>query len=318
MKLPSIAAFLATAMLIATTGLGQSSADHHTVQNLKITVLSTMLADTLGKGEWGFSALVEVDGRKILFDTGTDSTLVLNNARLFGIDLSAVHTVVLSHSHADHTGGWLVLKTHYPGIDTAFVGNGFFLPRYRSDHSLFYSRSKDSLRHLAEGGHFRVLDGFTEIYPGVYLTGPVPRKYDEKNYPMGTRIMSGDHFTQDSVPEDMSMIFSTAKGLVMLTGCGHSGIINTLDDVQTHLPGKLYAAIGGFHLFAASDEKIGWTAGKLKEAGIQYFVGAHCTGINTVYEIRRLCALKRETCVVGAVGSAFDVNMGISAGWIAQ
>src|SRR5580658_7936791 len=91
--------------LKAITGSGQN----HSINNLKITILSTMLADTAGKGEWGFSALVEADGRKILFDAGTDSTLVVDNAKACGIDLSNISVLVFSHSHDDHTGGWHVL-----------------------------------------------------------------------------------------------------------------------------------------------------------------------------------------------------------------
>jgi 7,8-dihydropterin-6-yl-methyl-4-(beta-D-ribofuranosyl)aminobenzene 5'-phosphate synthase len=288
------------------------------VQQLKITILSTMVADTLGKGEWGFSALVEADGRKILFDTGTDSTLAISNAKLFGIDLSDVKVLVLSHCHADHTGGWPVLKNHFPGFDTTYTGEGFFLARYHKNNSFWYSRSNDSARYVTEGGHVKVLSTFTQIYPGIYLTGPVPRKFDEKNYLIGPQIMSGGNLIQDDVPEDMSMIFSTSKGLVILSGCSHSGIINTLDYTQKNLAGNLYAAIGGFHLYAATDDRIKWTAGKLKQAGIVNFIGAHCTGLNTVYEIRQLCGLKRENCVVGAVGSVFDLTHGIGTGLLAQ
>jgi 7,8-dihydropterin-6-yl-methyl-4-(beta-D-ribofuranosyl)aminobenzene 5'-phosphate synthase len=81
----------------------------HRVKSLKITILSTMLAEE-GMGEWGFSALVEADGRRILFDTGLRPETVLQNARHLGIDLSGVTDVVLSHHHGDHTGGLLTLR----------------------------------------------------------------------------------------------------------------------------------------------------------------------------------------------------------------
>jgi len=282
-----------------------------------------MLADTSGKGEWGFSALVEADGRKILFDAGTDSSLVADNARQCGVKLSDVETLILSHSHDDHTGGWHVLRNTFRSViplayDTTYVGEGFFNKRFNNDESFLYSRVPDSARYTQEGGHIKVLDQFTEIYPGIYLSGPVPRKYNEKNYQKDNRIQSGNRFIEDDVNEDMSMIISTNKGLVLLSGCGHSGIVNTISYIQEYLKDSLYAAIGGFHLFNADDAQIKWTAGYLKKAGIKYFMGAHCTGINAVYEIRRLCAMKRNECVVGAVGSFFDLSQGIMPGWLAQ
>jgi 7,8-dihydropterin-6-yl-methyl-4-(beta-D-ribofuranosyl)aminobenzene 5'-phosphate synthase len=293
------------------------------VQHLRITILSTMLTDTIGKGEWGFSALVEADGHKMLFDAGTDSMLVLNNAKEWGIDLSDVPVLILSHSHPDHTGGWHVLRnalraTHPTALSTTYVGEGFFLNRYKKDHSLLYNRTGDSLRYLSEGGQLQVTRGFTQIYPGVYLTGPVPRKYQEKNYGRSTYLMTDQGFVEDSVPEDMSMVIATTKGLVLLSGCGHSGIVNTLAYVQQNIPGKLYAADGGFHLLNAGEQQLDFTAKYLKAAGMQYFVGAHCTGINVVYEIRRLCGLERNQSIVGSVGSYFDLATGITPGFLSK
>jgi 7,8-dihydropterin-6-yl-methyl-4-(beta-D-ribofuranosyl)aminobenzene 5'-phosphate synthase len=294
-----------------------------TIQHLRITILSTMLADTVGKGEWGFSALVEADGHKMLFDAGTDSTLVLNNAKAWGIDLSDVPVLILSHSHRDHTGGWHVLRNafraeHPKTLSTTYVGEGFFLNRYNLDHSFEYNRIADSVRYLSEGGQFHVCGNFTQIYPGVYLTGPVPRKYKEKNYGRDTYLKTDRGFVEDSVPEDMSMVIVTTKGLVMLSGCGHSGIINTLAYIQQNIPGKLYAADGGFHLLNADEQQLDFTAKYLTNAGLKYFVGAHCTGINVVYEIRRRCGLERDQSIVGSVGSYFDLDKGIVPGYLAK
>jgi 7,8-dihydropterin-6-yl-methyl-4-(beta-D-ribofuranosyl)aminobenzene 5'-phosphate synthase len=293
------------------------------VRQLRITILSTMLADTLGKGEWGFSALVEADGHKMLFDAGTDSTIVLENAKAWGIDLSDVPVLILSHSHADHTGGWHVLRNAFRGQSpkayaTTYVGEGFFQARYRKDHSVLYNRVGDSIRYLSEGGQIQICRGFTQIYPGVYLTGPVPRMYPEKNYGRGTCLKTDGGFVEDSVPEDMSMVIETTRGLVLLSGCGHSGLINTLAYVQENIPGKLYAADGGFHLLNADEQQLDFTARHLKAAGMQYFVGAHCTGINVVYEIRRRCGLERNQSIVGSVGSYFDLATGITPGFLAK
>jgi 7,8-dihydropterin-6-yl-methyl-4-(beta-D-ribofuranosyl)aminobenzene 5'-phosphate synthase len=293
------------------------------VHKLRITILSTMLTDTGGKGEWGFSALVEADGHKMLFDSGTDSLLVLNNAKRLGIDLSDVPVLILSHSHDDHTGGWHVLRKAFRGANpsayaTTYVGEGFFLNRYNRDHSFAYSRKEDSSTYIAEGGQIKVFGRFTQIYPGVYLTGPVPRKYPERNWSKADFLNTSQGLVEDSIPEDMSLVVATDKGLVLLSGCGHSGIINTLSYVQQNLPGKLYAADGGFHLFNADEKQLDFTANYLKGAGMQYFIGAHCTGINVVYDMRTRCGLDKYHCIVGSVGSYFDLATGISAGLLSK
>jgi 7,8-dihydropterin-6-yl-methyl-4-(beta-D-ribofuranosyl)aminobenzene 5'-phosphate synthase len=114
------------------------------------------------------------------------------------------------------------------------------------------------------------------------------------------------------VPEDTSLVVDTAEGLVLLSGCGHSGIINAMEYARKMVrAAPIYAAIGGFHLFGASDETLAWTAGKLKEFGIRYLIGAHCTGIEAVYRLRDLAGLTRQTAVVGAVGATYTHGKGI-------
>jgi 7,8-dihydropterin-6-yl-methyl-4-(beta-D-ribofuranosyl)aminobenzene 5'-phosphate synthase len=316
-------AFLFLLLLQSVRYAGRAQAQVQTVQKLKITILSTMLADRTGKGEWGFSALVEADGRKILFDSGNDSSVVMANAKALGIDLSGITTLILSHSHDDHTGGWTNLRKVYKdqnryAYDTTWVGDGFFNTRYKPDESFSYSRSQDSLAYTNDGGHFKICGAFTEIYPGIYLTGPVPRKHDEKNYSVDLRVRAKQGFVKDDIHEDMSLIIATTKGLVLLSGCGHSGIVNTVDYMNQSIKGNLYAAIGGFHLLNATDDQMKWTAEHLKQAGMQYFVGAHCTGINAVYEIRQLCGMNRNECTVGSVGSSFDLSTGIEPGMLAK
>jgi 7,8-dihydropterin-6-yl-methyl-4-(beta-D-ribofuranosyl)aminobenzene 5'-phosphate synthase len=124
----------------------------------------------------------------------------------------------------------------------------------------------------------------------------------------------------DNIPEDQSLVLDTDKGLVVLTGCGHAGLINILTYArQTVCPGaQVYAALGGFHLFAAKADTLSWTADKLKEFRVAQIMGAHCTGIEPVYYFRERLGLERKTCVVGAVGSTFDLAEGINAGNIAQ
>ena len=302
--------------------------EKHIVKHLKITILSTMLAQT-GFGEWGFSALVEADSIKILFDAGGHERTVLENTKELNINLSNVPVLILSHWHDDHTAGWLPLRNAMDTINKqalviTHVGSGFFDRRIVAKGSLFKNiakgdssnRRNDSLLYIKTGGKIIEHNHFEEIFPGVYLTGPVPRQYPEKNYPAGVKIKDeSGNLIEDNVPEDMSLVIRTDKGLVLLSGCGHSGIINTLIYARNNLQHQpLLAAIGGFHLLQSTDEQIKWTAEQLKASGIRYFMGAHCTGIEPVYQIREWAGLKRGECIVGSVGAIFDLDKGFNTG----
>jgi 7,8-dihydropterin-6-yl-methyl-4-(beta-D-ribofuranosyl)aminobenzene 5'-phosphate synthase len=157
--------------------------------------------------------------------------------------------------------------------------------------------------------------------PGAWLTGPVPRTHPEKNWSPGPKIRDvvGD-LVEDNVPEDQSLVLDTDKGIVVLTGCGHAGVINISEYARKVAPSQapIYAVLGGMHLFAAKEESLNWTAGKLKELGVAQIMGAHCTGLQPVYYFRDRLGLERSACLVGAVGSTFDLKKGLAVGNIAQ
>jgi 7,8-dihydropterin-6-yl-methyl-4-(beta-D-ribofuranosyl)aminobenzene 5'-phosphate synthase len=302
---------------------------HAELKALKITVLSTMLADD-GIGEWGFAALVEADGHKILFDTGAHPNTVLENVKELKIDLSDVQDVVLSHFHDDHTTGLMTLRREFvkknpTALSLVHVAKGIFLERRgkngNAQAAIGATNPMIAVKKEFEvsGGKFIEHDKVDEIFPGVWLTGPVPRTYPEKNYAPGIEVKEDGKWVEDNVPDDQSLVFNTGRGLVLLAGCGHSGIINTLTYARKEIrPAPVDAAIGGFHLFNASDETLDWTADKLKEFQTAQIMGAHCTGIETVYYLRRKMGLSRHTCVVGTVGAIFDLNDGIKTGRIAR
>jgi 7,8-dihydropterin-6-yl-methyl-4-(beta-D-ribofuranosyl)aminobenzene 5'-phosphate synthase len=290
---------------------------------LKITILSTMLADS-GIGEWGFAALVEADGHKILFDTGARPRTVLENARELKVDLSDVEDVVLSHFHRDHTGGLLTLrqelmKANPRALSRVHVGEGIFLPRR-------YKGKEDANQMIvtkadfeATGGQFIIHEKFEEIVPGVWLTGPVPRPNQEKNWQRGVEMNIGGKWVDDTLPDDQSLLFQTDKGLVLLSGCGHAGVVNTIEYARKILGAqKVYGAVGGFHLYELPDEKLAWTAKKLKEYGVTQILGAHCTGIESLFTLRQLLGLTKKTAAVASVGAQFDLDTGVQTGSLAR
>lgn len=290
------------------------AAPHH-VESLKITVLSTMLADE-GIGEWGYAALLEVDGKRFLFDTGARPETVLTNARELKVDLASVEDVVISHSHDDHTGGLITLrrelmKSNPRAMSRTHVGQGIFFERSRGSvnwNGLLPYRSE----YEKLGGKFIVHDTAGELVPGVWITGPVPRVHPERNFPKNIRVKTPSGEIEDTVPEDSSLVIATDDGLVVLSGCGHAGIINTIDFARTAVEkASILAVIGGLHTFDASDEALQWTSQKLKAAGLRYLLAGHCTGIEATFRIRSLAGLERKTAVVSSVGSSFTLGKGI-------
>lgn len=302
-----------------------SGADRTPVRALKITVLSTMLADGDELGEWGFAALVEADGKKILFDTGAKTDVVQKNLQTLDLSLADVPDVVLSHWHWDHIGGFMTLRREAMARNPAALGrthvaSGIFDPRRGTPPGVELNRLI-ALRpeYEATGGKFVVHSRVTELQPGVWLTGPVPRRHPERNWSGDTRVLTTTGEREDTVQDDMALVIDTAAGLVIVTGCGHAGIVNIVEHARaTVRPARVHALIGGVHLLRASEETLAWTAGKLREAGVDHFIGAHCTGIETVWRLRELLGLDRARCVVGAVGQTFELGQGIDARRIAK
>lgn len=276
-----------------------------------------MLTDGAGVGEWGFAAMVEAGGRRILFDTGGRPDTLVTNCRELNIPLTGIEDVILSHNHGDHTVG---LATIAPQVAKARIhtGKGIFYPRPsdRGERNFLVSN-----RARLQSLNFIEHDKPTELFPGVWFTGPVPRKYPERNFAIGNAgtVITPEGKAEDNVPEDSSLVFDTAQGLVVLSGCGHAGIANTLEYARKVIrDAPIHAAIGGWHLFLLNDERLDWTAGKMKEFGVEHFLGAHCTGIEAVYRIRQRNNMPRSQCVVGSVGSSFELGKGINPGALAR
>lgn len=305
--------------LCVTAAAFAATASAAQVKSLKITVLSTMLAEGEELGEWGFAALVEADGRKILFDTGAKTDVVLRNTQTLKLDLAEVQDVVLSHWHSDHVGGFITLRKHAAlkaptSLARTHVGAGIFLPRFGGPpHVNINPMSWLSGEYEATGGKFVEHAKPVELFPGVWLTGPVPRKHPERNWSGRAQVQGADgKRVEDTIADDMALVIDTPSGLVVVTGCGHAGVVNIIEHARTVVrAAKIHALIGGIHLFNAKEESLAWTTGKLHEFGVEHFIGAHCTGIETVYRFRKDLDLPRARSVVGAVGQTFVLGQGI-------
>ena len=305
--------------------LGGMPAQAETTQP-EITILSTMVANFLGEGEWGFAALIETPDRSILFETGFKAETVLHNARLLKVDLSRTEIVVLTHFHTDHTGGLLTLreahmKKNPKALSTVYVGKGFFDQRFDGNHQPVYSLPNQTLTQSfktpgefkaaaeAVGIRFVVVESTTKLAKGVVLTGPIARTHRENNVSPGFFLKAGDEYVADTVPESQVVGIDTDKGWVLVSGCGHAGIVNASEQLRKIKKQPIHLGVGGFHLFRASDETISWTAEKLEEFGYRKFVGAHCTGAGATFKIRDHLGLPYSSVSIGAVGTRTDSSL---------
>ena len=313
-------------LLGAAEASGAVAEERRTAEAVQVTILSSNLANGATVGEWGFSALVEVDGKCVLFDAGRYPDTVLRNAAVLDVDLSCVTDVVLSHFHFDHNTGLLPLlrdlRSQNPdAIRRVHVARGFFLRRQLPEGNGYVDWNQMiAVRDTLEAAGVSIVehDGPAEILPSVWVTGPVQRVHAEQQYG-GARMLVDGEWVQDYVPDSQALTILTERGHVVLLGCGHSGVVNALQHIQASIEdAPIHALMGGLHLFNASDEMLGWTGDRLREIGVQHLMAGHCTGIEPLLRLRIGLNLSRRTAVVGAVGSQFVYGEGIRATNIAM
>ena len=273
------------------------------MSNLKITVLTE---NTAGKGELraehGLSFLIESGRNKILFDTGQGLALRHNTEKL-NVDLKTITAVVLSHGHYDHTGG------------LTFALNGMNCPRlyvHPEAFSLKYARNPDgSAREVGMTAGNKITAGElaeivfveekTEIAPGLFLTGPVPRTTNFEDTG-GSFFKDPDCRNPDDLPDDQAAFIETAAGTVVILGCAHSGVINTLRYIQTLTANRpMHTVIGGMHLVNADSERMAKTVEELRRFNIQRLIPCHCTGFAAIVRLWNEFPEKCETCPVGRI-----------------
>ena len=241
------------------------------------------IAGTLG--EHGFAALVQQGDQALLFDTGGGHTL-LHNAQRMNVDLRCVHQVVLSHGHYDHAGGlWPLLQA--TGPKRVLAHPGIFTRRYVLREGTMRSAgipySEEFLSGM--GASFSYSDQFREVMPGVFLTGEVPRVTAFEEGDAGL-FCDDAGCVRDGIPDDQSLVVVTAKGLLLLLGCCHAGVVNTLELARekTGVP-EVYAVIGGCHLAFSPQTQIDATLKALKKYGVKKICAGHCTGFNAAARI---------------------------------
>ena len=251
----------------------------------KITILceNTAIPAKGILGEHGFSALIETPTGRYLFDTGQGNTL-LHNAATLGIALSRLNKIMLSHGHFDHTGG-LASLLKVTGPTDVHAHPDIFLKRF----ALAKTQRKQTFRPIHSpatakklthhNAHLVFNTNFMQIDRNLYLTGEVPRRTPFEMPDSRLVIKKNGKFWPDPLRDDQSAILKTRKGLVVICGCAHAGMINTLKHIRQHLPDdKIYMVMGGTHLGFLSDRQVAKSIDCLQLFGIEKIGVSHCTG----------------------------------------
>ena len=249
---------------------------------IRITTLSENTANYGFLAEWGLSMLVEVDGVKILVDTGLNFSTV-HNAQLMGIDLSTIDRIVLSHGHADHTGGLREVLRRRGEIEV--IGHpDIWTPKYvQRDREPEQYIGMPFSRKLLEslGARFNLVKEPVHITNRVMTTGEIPMFSGYEEIENNLFVKKESVLQPDKLADDLALIINSDFGLVIILGCAHRGMINTIHHARNLTKNNLvYAVIGGTLLFRASKERIDKTIADLKKIGIQKLGVSHCTGFH--------------------------------------
>jgi 7,8-dihydropterin-6-yl-methyl-4-(beta-D-ribofuranosyl)aminobenzene 5'-phosphate synthase len=240
----------------------------------------TILYDAFGKPsvmdkDWGFAALIEYGGKRILFDTGDNPDILAYNAKAKDVDLSKLDFAILSHRHGDHMGGMEYLLSVNPRVriyapKENFGVYGFSLPGsfYRRDESLpmeqrYYDGAPPSVMKFGSAwprANFELIEKTTEIAPGIHLIALVSDK------PTTLEL------------RELSLAIDTPDGIVLVVGCSHPGI-DKIVEAAASIEQRIHLIVGGLHLVVAKDEEIDKIVSTLHDKwGAEYVAPGHCTG----------------------------------------
>lgn len=246
-------------------------------------VLRTLLENNLSRNraltaEHGLSFLVETGGKKILFDCSAGKA-ARKNAEKMHVSLKDVEYVILSHSHYDHAGGYPDMATH--GVRAPLVtGPRFFEEKYARDGEKYTYLGcgfgqefleKKGIRHL-------VCEGMLKLFEGCYVAGGFERKYAFEKPPARFVRQTAAGMVEDDFPDEVCLVIEDPKGLIIIVGCSHPGILNMIEGVRERFEKPVYAVFGGSHLVEADEGRLAETMKILGDMGIAMAGFNHCTG----------------------------------------
>lgn len=277
------------------------------IRRLRVTLLvDNVVGGAGGLAEHGLSLWVEADERRLLFDAGAGEVLT-KNARRLGADVFSADAAVLSHGHYDHAGGFELVPSCAHRLPVYLHPDA--LRRRYSCHKGKPPREIGVAPHTAarlRGGAAepRWTREPTRIFDDVFVTGEIPRRAEVEGAGGGDFFLDEAGTQPDPLNDEQALYLESARGLVVLIGCAHPGVINTLDYVA-ELTGRreIYAVVGGLHLRRTSEERLEAVAEELARREVKVIGPAHCTGSAATAFLRQRFPSR---CVECAVGTQFE------------
>jgi 7,8-dihydropterin-6-yl-methyl-4-(beta-D-ribofuranosyl)aminobenzene 5'-phosphate synthase len=235
-------------------------------------------AESRFKGIHGLSFWIETQHGNVLLDTGADGGVLLHNLEVAGIDSCGMDAIALSHAHDDHTGGLAALLQRTGKVDL-YANPGIFEERFSRRDGEMRSRglavTREELEQLAD---LHLSAEPQQILPGMYTTGTIIDRPEPEGRSAHHFVRGPDGWAPDPYEDDMSIVVQTDEGLILVCGCCHAGLLNTLRTVDMVFEGDVVAILGGMHLGDLSDEQLQRIVQVLKGYGPPRLYPNHCTG----------------------------------------
>lgn len=269
--------------------------------NLTLTVLCENSVGEIGPlAEHGWSVLIERGQERYLFDTGGGLTLQ-HNALFYKKDLKDLDGILLSHHHIDHTGG-LVAALKFSGLTNVYAHPDIFKKTFsfRNNKKLFIGMPYTRAYLESLGAWWQLSNQFREIAPNIFLSGEVPRKTTYEKGDQSLILIDENGRSADTLMDDQSLIVKTKSGLVIILGCAHAGIINTLEHIIDKTGDhRVLTLIGGTHLGSVSQEQKEQSLEALQSYDIESIGVSHCTGADASFKLREIFGERFFHCQVG-------------------
>lgn len=249
----------------------------------------------------GLSFYIEFNGKNYLFDFGY-SGIFMENAFQMGVEFDDIEALMISHSHFDHAGGFKHFIKEGYNCKKLYMGNGFFDKKYNSIDGIKYSNMGAGFteNYLRKNNiNYEFIEDITEVDKDFYIVSDFERKYDFETIPTKFVKETENGIVPDDFSDEIALVFRTEKGLVVLVGCSHPGILNMLSKISKRFNEKIYGVFGGTHLVEANSSRVEKTVEIAKNMGVEILGLCHCSGEEAEEEIKKDKEVKSCHLAVG-------------------